>query len=250
MRFVLALLTVLALAPAARAAEPPATFTPAQRAAIVAIMRDALVHDPSILRDAVNALHDSEAARQQAEAQNAISAAGPALIHGAGDPIAGNPQGDVTVVEFYDLRCPYCRRMIPVIDALLKHDPNVRLVYKDIPILGPGSILGARAVLAAQRQGGYARLQSALMHGGSQITEASIEDAAHAVGLDWTRLKRDMKDPAIEARLQNNLELARQLGVDGTPAFVIGHQLVPGAMELADLEGAVKAARGATETAR
>ena len=256
MRFVTALLPGIALlfglvlAPAVRAADAPAPFTPAQRAEIVAILRDALVHDPSILRDAVTALQASESAHHDAEARSAIAAAEPALSHAAGDPVAGNPKGDVTVVEFYDLRCPYCRRMIPVIDALLKRDPNVRLVYKDIPILGPGSVIGARAVLAAQRQDGYARLQAALMGGGAQITEDSVQAAARTAGLDWPRLQRDMKDPAIAARLHDNLELARQLGVDGTPAFVIGRQLLPGAVELAELQGAVTAARGATATAR
>ncbi len=252
MRFVIALLLGLVLVPAARAADGPAPFTPAQRAEIVGILRDALVHDPSILRDAVAALQASDSANREAEARSAIAAAEPALSHAPGDPVAGNPKGDVTVVEFYDLRCPYCRRMLPVIDALLKRDPNVRLVYKDIPILGPGSVIGARAVLAAQRQGpdAYARLQAVLMHGSAQITEDSVQAAARATGLDWARLQRDMKDPAIAARLKDNLDLAHQLGVDGTPAFVIGQQLVAGAVELAELQGAVAAARGATVTAR
>ncbi len=249
MRFVFALLLGLALAPGARAAEAPASFTPAQRAEIVAIIREAMVRDPTILRDAVAALQESESAHRDAEARSAIAAAGPALVRAAGDPVAGNPRGDVTVVEFYDLRCPYCRRMLPVIDALLKRDPKVRLVYKDIPILGPGSVLGARAVLAAQLQDGYARLQTALMHGGPQITEDSLQSAARAAGLDWARLQHDMKDPAIAARLHDNLDLARQLGIDGTPAFVIGQRLMPGALELADLQGAVAAARATEATA-
>lgn len=248
----LLLLAGLALAapPAARAADAPATFTPAQRAEIVAIVRQALISDPTILRDAVTALQESESAHRDAAARSAIAEAGPALTAKAGDPVAGNPNGDVTVVEFYDLRCPYCRRMLPAIDALLHQDPKIRLVYKDIPILGPASVLGARAVLAAQRQDGYARLQAALMHANPQFTEDSLRTAAQQAGLDWPRLQRDMQDPAIAARIQANLDLARQLGIDGTPAFVVGKQLIPGAVELAELQDAVAAARAATAASR
>lgn len=237
------LLALLLAAPSARAADPPPAFTPAQRAEIVAIVRDALVRDPTILRDAVTALQASESAHRQAAAETAIDAAGPALTRTPGDPVAGNPQGDVTVVEFYDLRCPYCRRMLPVIGSLLQRDPKLRLVYKDIPILGEASVLGARAVLAAERQGGYARLQSILMHQPPQFTEDSLHAAATEAGLDWPRLQRDMQDPAIAARIQANLDLARQLGIDGTPAFVVGHALIPGAVDLADLQEAVSNAR-------
>lgn len=249
LRFLLVLLFGLLLAPMARAADAPSAFTPAQRAEIVAIVRRALIADPTILRDAVAALQESDAAQRDAAARSAIAQAGPALTRAPGDPVAGNPRGDVTVVEFYDLRCPYCRRMMPVMEALLRQDPRVRLVYKDIPILGPGSVLGARAVLAAEKQDGYARLQSAIMHASPQITEDSLHTAARQAGLDWDRLQRDMKDPSIKARLTANLDLAHQLGVDGTPAFVIGNRLLPGAVELADLQDAVAAARSESGTA-
>jgi protein-disulfide isomerase len=241
MRVVLALLFAL-VAVAARADEPSA-FTPAQRAEIVSILRQALKSDPSILRDAVAALQAEEAARRASNAAATIERLGPALTAAAGDPVAGNPRGDVTLVEFYDLRCPYCRRMLPVLDALIRSDPKLRVVYKDIPILGASSVLGAKAVLAAQRQGGYLRLHDLLMKGSTQITEATLQAAAQAAGLDWERLQRDMADPAIEARINANLDLARALDVDGTPVFIIGKQLLPGAAELAELQDAVKAAR-------
>lgn len=251
MRFVLALLLGLLLTPdAVRAADPPSAFTPAQRAEIVAIIRRALVADPTILRDAVTALQQTEAENRAETARGAIAGAGPALTANPGDPVAGNPRGDVTVVEFYDLRCPYCRRMIPVMESLLRQDPKVRLVYKDIPILGPGSVLGARAVLAAQKQGGYDRMQAAVMRGPSQITEDSLHAAAKQAGLDWETLRRDMDDPAVAARIKANLDLARKLGVDGTPAFVVGKDMLPGAVDLADLQAEVKAAREATAASR
>jgi protein-disulfide isomerase len=241
MRLILALL--LALVAATARADDPAHFTPAQRAEIVAIVRQALKSDPSILRDAVIALQAEESARHAGAAASSIERLGPALTAAPGDPVAGNPHGDVTVVEFYDLRCPYCRRMLPVLDALIHSDPKLRVVYKDIPILGPGSVLGAKAVLAAERQGGYLRMHELLMQGGSQITDASVRSAAQTAGLDWARLQRDMADPTIEARINANLALAHTLDIDGTPAFVVGKQLLPGALELSELQDAVKAAR-------
>jgi protein-disulfide isomerase len=248
MRFVLALLLGLIAAATASGQTAPAPgaagFTPAQRAEIVEILRQALKSDPSILRDAVTALQAQEAKDKATAAQTAIQELGAELTAAAGDPVAGDPHGDVTVVEFYDLRCPYCRRMAPVIADLLRQDPRVRLVYKDIPILGPPSVLASRAALAAQHQGAYTRLSAALMQGTSQITEDSLRATAGAVGLDWDRLQRDMADPAIEQRLHRNLEMAHRLGVDGTPVFVIGSRMVEGAVELAQLQDAVTAARG------
>jgi protein-disulfide isomerase len=157
--------------------------------------------------------------------------------------MAGNPDGDVTVVEFYDLRCPYCRRMLPVLADLLRQDHGIRLVYKDIPILGEASVVGAHAVLAAQRQGGYLRLHDAIMAGAPNITESSLREAAARAGLDWGRLQRDMADPAIDARIDANLALARDLGIDGTPVYVIGTRMLPGAVDLTDLQSAVAAVR-------
>jgi protein-disulfide isomerase len=213
-------------------------FTPAQRAEIVQILRDALKKDPSILRDAVAALQADEGDQQRAK----IAALGDKLISPA-DPVAGNPNGNVTIVEFFDTRCPYCRKLEPAMEQLLEHDHGVRLVYKDLPILGPASVLGSKALLAAQKQDGYAKLRAAIMSAPPQTTEAMIKDAAVRLGLDWPRLKHDMDDPAIQARIDTNLKLARGIGVDGTPALVIGGDLLPGAMELGDLQEAVATAR-------
>jgi len=219
------------------------SFTPEQRAEIVGILREALRSDPSILRDAVQALQVDEGARQDKAARAAIAKNHDALQADPADPVAGNPAGDVTVVEFYDTRCPYCRRMLPTIAALLKAEPSVRLVYKDLPMLGPSSQVEARALLAAQRQGGYLRLREALMQAIAPSTPESIRAEAERQGLDGARLLRDMDDPAIHARLEANADLARDLDVEGTPALVIGKKRILGAMELADLRAAVAQAR-------
>jgi protein-disulfide isomerase len=215
-------------------------FTPAQRAEIVQILRDALKQDPSILRDAVTAMQTDEGDRQRA----ALVAAKDTLIDPA-DPVGGNPKGDVTIVEFFDTRCPYCRKLEPTMADLLARDRGVRLVYKDLPILGPASVLGSKALLAAQKQGGYEKLREAIMAAPPQTTKAMIQDAAQRLGLDWKRLDRDMDDPAIQARIDTNLKLARSVGIEGTPALVIGGELIPGAIDLPELRKVVATARGA-----
>ena len=226
------------------AAQAPATgFSAAQRKEIVEIVREAMRQDPSILRDAIMALQAEESAQGAQNAASAIAGHQQALTRTPGDPVAGNPDGDVTLVEFYDVRCPYCRRMLPVIDELIRRDPKLRVVYKDIPILGPGSVVAARAVLAAQRQGAYLRLREALMTGTAQIDEGVVKAAALKLGLDWPRLQRDMGDSAIKARLEANIKLAHLLDIRGTPAYVIGDQLLPGAVSLDDLRGIVTQAR-------
>jgi protein-disulfide isomerase len=219
-----------------------AEFTPAQRAEIVRIVRDALKQDPSILRDAVVALQADEGERSQQASREAIAHARGDLVTAA-DPVAGDPQGDVTIVEFFDTRCPYCRKLEPVMDSFLAKDHRVRLVYKDLPILGPASVLGTKALLAAEKQGAYVKMREAVMKLPPDTTLPQIEASAHALGLDWPRLARDMDDPAVQARIDANIRLAHDLGIQGTPALVIGNDLVPGALELPELQKAVAEAR-------
>jgi protein-disulfide isomerase len=219
-----------------------AEFTAAQRAEIVAIVRDALKQDPSILRDAVAALQADEGEQSRAATRAAIATAGDALVR-PDDPVAGNPKGDVTIVEFFDTRCPYCRKMEPVMTQFLAQDHNVRLVYKDLPILGPPSVLGTKALLAAQKQGAYEKLRDAVMQLPPDTTLPMIQTEAKKLGLDWPRLSHDMDDPAVQQRIEANLKLAHVLGIQGTPALVIGGDLVPGALDLADLQKVVAEAR-------
>jgi protein-disulfide isomerase len=237
------LLTLGLLAAVSPAQAQTATFTPEQRAQIVQIVRDALKNDPSILREAVTALQADDAAREAADTKARIAADSKELLAQPGDPVAGNPAGDVTIVEFYDPRCPYCRRMMPTIDSLLKQDHGVRLVYKDIPVLGPASTTEARAILAAQNQGGYLKMQAALMSDPNEPSESMIRQTAKSVGLDPAKLAADMGTPAISAKLKQNLALAHDLKVDGTPVFIIGDQLIPGAIDEANLKTLIAATR-------
>lgn len=219
-----------------------AEFTPGQRAEIVAVVRDALKQDPSILRDAIVALQADEGERTAASTRSAIAQSQSKLVTLA-DPVAGDPHGDVTIVEFFDTRCPYCRKLDPVMDSFLAKDRKVRLVYKDLPILGPASVLGTKALMAAQKQDAYSKLRDAVMKLPPDTTLAQIEASARTLGLDWPRLARDMEDPAVQARIDANLKLAHELGIQGTPALVIGNDLIPGAVEMPDLQKAVALAR-------
>lgn len=225
----------------ARAAEE---FTAPQRAEIVKILRDALRLDPSILRDAIEAMRNDEN-RQQVETARAAIAAARAELNNPADYVAGNPLGDVTVVEFFDVRCTYCRKLQPAMAALLRGDPNIRLVFKDLPILGQPSVLGAKALLAAQPQGGYGKLRELLMTQAAPPTLESIRADAQSLGLDAGRLLREMDSPAVAARIDANLALAARLGIQGTPAMVIGDVLIPGAVDVAELQQSVQQARAA-----
>ncbi len=241
MRRALLLTATLLLSAPALAADPG--FTPEQRQQIIQIVRDALKTDPSILRDAVVALRADAEAHDAADTKARIGASEHALTAAAADPVAGNPKGDVTLVEFYDPRCPYCRRMLPAIQALIQHDPKLRVVYKDIPVLGPASVLETRAILAAQRQGGYEKMQAALMGNPAQPTDALIRDTAKSLGLDPARLASDMTGASVTHQIDANMALAHELKVEGTPVWIVGDAFIPGAVDQAALEEAISAAR-------
>ncbi len=218
-------------------------FTPAQRQEIIAVVREALKTDPSILGDAILSLRAQEERAQAGASAVALRQNQGALAGQPGDFIAGNPRGDVTLVEFYDPRCPYCRKSLPELDALVAGDRKLRVVEKLIPILGPDSLLQARAIAAAGKQDKYAALQHALMglSGASDLEQ--IRAVAGRSGIDVGRLDRDMANPAIEAQLRAGVALARTLGINGTPSFVIGDKIIPGAVSLDELRQTVTAAR-------
>jgi protein-disulfide isomerase len=181
--------------------------------------------------------------QQQAEAHQAMELKQDQIFNNPADPVAGNAQGDVTVVEFFDYRCPYCKRVTDALAELVKDDPNVRLVYKDFPILGPESVVAAKIALAAQRQGKYEAVHTAFMAHKGSFEEAALLELAASVGADTTKLAADMEDPAIQGQLQANDSLAAALGITGTPGFLFGKQLVPGAVSLDDMKKLVSAAR-------
>ncbi|MCI0754426.1 DsbA family protein [Teichococcus vastitatis] len=238
----LLLLTAVAALPLPGAASAQ-SLSPQQRAEVVEVLREALKRDPTILRDAVAAMQQAQQQDRSVSQRGAIATHREALLHDVSDPVKGNPRGDVTIVEFFDVRCGYCKVLHPTMESLLRADSGVRLVLKDLPVLGAASVTASRALLAAQRQNKYLPLQDALMRLRGEPTEAVLQAEAERVGLDWARMQRDMADPATESRLQGNLDLARALSIEGTPALVIGDTLVPGAVDLATLRKLVAEAR-------
>src|SRR3546814_264074 len=165
-------------------------------------------------------------------------------------PAGGNHRGDVTLVEFVDYSCPYCRRMVPVMAAAEVADPGLRVVYKEFPIIGAGSSYAARAALAAHRQVRYFAFHQTLMRLPGAVDEVSVLTAAAEVGLDLDRLKADKNEPAVRAASDRNLEQARALRISGAPSFVVGVEIVRGAVELAALQEAIAKAREGPAGAR
>lgn len=153
-----------------------------------------------------------------------------ALFNDPGDPTVGPADAVVTIVEFFDYQCPYCRVVSAYLGEIQEKDPRVRIVYKEWPILGPASDQAARAALAAARQGHYVRFHRALMKTRGVPTEAIFRHAADEVGIDSERLLRNMNSAGIAAALRRNDSLAKQLGFTGTPSFVVGRTIVQGAI--------------------
>jgi protein-disulfide isomerase len=158
--------------------------------------------------------------------EQAVAAHADEVFRAPSSAVAGNPQGDVSVVAFFDYNCPYCRKDVPALKKLMAADPNLRVVLKELPVLGPDSEAAARLALAAKNQGEYLTLYRRLIASRGRVTEARALAAAAAMGLDTDRLKDDMNDPAITATLLANTRLADALGVRGVPFYLVGDQVV------------------------
>ncbi len=216
---------------------------PAQREAIEGIIHDYLIHNPDVLIEALRGAEDKLNREADANAAKVLSDRRSEIFDDPETPVGGNPRGDVTIVEFFDYRCPYCKQVLPSLQALLKEDHKLRFLYKEMPVLGPQSVIAAHAALAAQRQGKYEAFHAAMMATKGQITEETVYKVAGSVGLDIDRLKQDMSAPDIEQALKANLALANALNIHGTPGFIVGKHIVPGAVELDTLRSMVADAR-------
>ena len=214
------------------------------------IVRDYLLKNPAVIYEALQELQRRREADEAKRQQAMVAQNREAIFADAGDPVGGNPEGNVTLVEFFDYRCGYCRGMAAGLRALLAQDPQLRFVFKEFPILSPESTLAAKAALAAEKQGKYTAMHFALMQA-KDLSGEAILALAREQGLDADRLARDMEAADIATRLAENLRLAQTLGVSGTPAFVIGDQIIPGAVEIAQLTDLIGKQRAAgNEAAR
>ncbi|RED10626.1 DsbA family protein [Pontivivens insulae] len=197
-------------------------------AAIKALSLEAIIENPDIIAEAIAILRE----RQAAEQEQFLAAS---LESDPNAPVLGNTGGDITVVEFFDYNCTYCKAAMPIVQELLESDDDVRLVYREWPILGEGSIFAARAALASRAQGRYEEMHWALM-ALPRADEASVMSVARELNLDIGKLLADMNDPAIDAHINLSHQLAERLEFSGTPSFVVGDTRIPGLVPLRQLE--------------
>jgi protein-disulfide isomerase len=209
------------------------------------LVLEAIRENPGIVFEAAQLFEQQQQALQAQTAAQILDTEKATLENDPNAPVLGNPDGDVTVVEFFDYNCPYCRRVKPEMEALLAADPNVRVVYREWPILGDGSVFAARAALASRNQGKYEEFHWAMMQLKERAEEASILRTAEDIGLDVAQLRRDMNGPEIEEHIQTSMRLAQSLGFSGTPSFVIGDSLAPGLIQADQMIELVDQARAA-----
>lgn len=226
--------------------------SPEERAKIEQVVHDYLLKKPEVIVETLQILQrrQYEQAEQTVKlTQQTASSYANALFHNSKDPVMGNPNGAVTVVEFFDYQCPHCIDMVPVLDTIVKTNPNVRVVLKEFPIRGPMSELAARAALAANKQGKYDALSHALLNARQPLTEDFIYQTAAKNGINVDQLKKDMADKTIENAIKDNVKLAQDLKLFGTPAIFIAKtdvennkgsvNYVPGQMDTKQLQKAI-----------
>ncbi|WP_394198181.1 DsbA family protein [Litoreibacter albidus] len=201
--------------------------------------------NPEIVMEAIQTLQARQEQSQADQAQAVLSANRAALEQDPNAPVVGNPDGDVTVVEFFDYNCGYCRRTYSDVQNLLGSDSNLRLVLREWPILGEESVYAARAALASRAQGKYEEFHNALMQNNGRANEASVLRIAKELGMDTDQLVRDMDAPEVAAHIQTSMQLTQALNLNGTPAFIFGDQLVPGAIEFEQMQALVAEIRDA-----
>jgi protein-disulfide isomerase len=229
---------------------PPAsaqTFSDDQRHEIEGIIKDYLLKHPEVLQEVMSALDKKQQDAEAEKARTTIKENNATLFNSPHQVVLGNPQGDVTMVEFFDYNCGYCKRALPDMMTLLKSDPNIRFVLKEFPVLGEGSVDAAHVAVAARMQDPsgkkYIEFHQKLLGGRGPVDKARALAIAKEVGFDMTRLEKDMASGEVKATIDENMKLADALGVNGTPSYVVGSELVVGAVGLDSLKEKIAATR-------
>jgi len=234
---VLALLAVLAMNPAAAVSaggdDVPLSLTKAQ---LDQAMHDYIASHPELIMNTVN---DFLRKQQEEKQMAAVKEHHDELYRNDNSPFIGDKEGDVTLIEFFDYNCHYCKNVFPELKSLSERDKRVKIVFKDYPILGPTSGTAAKWALAAQVQGKYFQFHSALMELQGALTDEAIERVAKSVGLDIDKAKKDLESEEILKQIDSNRALAQKMGFTGTPAFVIGEKAFSGILDHAQLDAAV-----------
>ena len=216
--------------PATPAPAPAETaFSAGQKKTIETLVREYLIQNPEILIEMTSELERKQAAAEQVSRDKAIAENATALFRDDSGLIAGNPDGDITIVEFSDYNCPYCKRAFNDVTKLLSADDKVRVVFKEFPIFGEQSLGAARVAIAAQKQGKYFDVHAGLLKSSGRSSEASALRIAEKLGLDMEKLKQDMDSQDVKSTITKTRSLAEKLGIQGTPFYLVGDRVVPGA---------------------
>lgn len=236
-----AALLAFAVAPASHAAE----FNKAQTGAIQKIVHDYLVQHPEVLEEAIQALQQRQQAAEAAQHKEAVKANAKQLFSAPDHVVLGNPNGNVTFVEFFDYNCGYCKHAMGDMLTLLKSDPNLKILLKEYPVLGKGSVEAAKVAVAVRMQAPkkYLEFHTKLLGGRGRADEARALAVAKAMGLDMPRLRKDMNSDAVKNMLNTDFALGQKLGLNGTPSYVIGDNVVVGAVGLDALKRKIANAR-------
>ena len=234
---------LLMLAAPVRAEE----FSARQKSEIEAIIKDYLVSHPEVLQEAMSELEKRQAAAEVEKTRSYISNNAATLFNSPRQVVLGNPSGNVTMVEFFDYNCSYCKHAMADMLGLLKSDPNLRIILKEFPVLGPGSVEAAKVAVAVRMQDPtgkkYLDFHQKLLGGRGAADKARALAAAKDAGLDVGRIEKDLASPEVKATIEENFKLAESMGMNGTPSYVIGKQVVVGAIGLDGLKEKIGVAR-------
>ena len=218
-------------------------FNAAQKTELEKLVHDYLLAHPEILRDMANKLEANDKLAADTARNSILSTQAKNIFHSPVDAVVGNPKGDITVVEFMDYNCGWCKKSVTELQSLVASDKNVRIVLKEFPIFGEGSEYAARAALASVKQNKYWELHQALFASEGKITPEVVDQIAGEKGIDVAKMKVDMKLPEIDAAVKANQAMAQSLALTGTPAFIVDDKLIPGYTELGNLQAMLAQAR-------
>lgn len=226
---------IAALSQSTETVKPQPSISESERKAIEAVVREYLLNNPSLLREMIDALRAQEERERVDRAAGALQTHKEQIYNDPDSPVTGNPKGDITIVAFLDYNCGYCRSNLPLVKALVAKDNMIRVIYKELPVLGPHSEVAARAAVAAHRQGRYLEFQDALFKSRG-AGEATVRSVSTSLGIDYAVLSKEMANQKVRSAIERTRALAGVLGIDGTPAYIIGSQLIPGAVDADVLE--------------
>lgn len=242
-RLLLLLMPIVALTLSPVRGHAADALTQAQTDQVNKLIHDYFLNNPKALIEAIEHAEASVKDDEQGQAKAALQSHREELERDPTSPVLGNPKGDVTIVEFFDYRCPYCKVTAPTLQTLIGQDRKVRLVMKEFPILGKESVFASRVALAVAKHGKYAEFHQAMFALKTKVDDAQTLEVVKSIGLDPAQIKQESEGSDIDVILKHNYDLAKQLNLSGTPAFVIGDTLLPGAVELKDFQDAVATAR-------